>query len=90
MRGWIGTMLAVLIALATAGGVWAELHAQNADTKRRVTTLEQRQEEDRRTLRSEQREIKSDVKEVKGSMELILRKLDRMEDRMAARKPPAR
>ena len=89
MRAWLGTVLAIVVALAGVSTAWTNLAADNADTKRRLSTVEQRQEEDRRTQREEQREIKADVREVKGNVELILRKLDRMESR-AERKPPAR
>ena len=87
---WVPPTIAAAVALGGLAGVWANLNAENADTKRRLTNVEQRQEEDRRNQRVEQREIKQDVKEVKGNVDLILRKLDRMEDRMAERKPPAR
>lgn len=90
MRAWLGTALAIVVALGGISAAWTNLAADNADTKRRVTTIEQRQEEDRRTLRDEQREIKDDVKDVKSNVDLILRKLDRMEDRIVNRKPPAR
>ena len=91
MRAWLGTVLAIVVAIGSVFTAWKDLAAENADTKRRLATVEHRQEEDRRIQREEQREIKSDVKDVKGSMELILRKLDRIEDRgaRAERKPPA-
>lgn len=74
--GNILTILAMFGAVATA---YATLAADNADTKRRVSTVEERQGEARREIKDITHEIKVDVKEVKGDVQLILRKLGEME-----------
>lgn len=65
--------------LAAVGATWGTLSAENADTKRRLSTLEQRNDETRQEIKNVAHEIKGDVKEVKGDVQLILRKLDSME-----------
>ena len=74
--GNILTILAMFGALAVS---YATLSADTADTKRRLSTLEQRNEETRKEIKEVAHEIKGDVKEVKGDVQLILRKLEGME-----------
>jgi hypothetical protein len=75
----LGNVLTVIGLLAGLGGVWGTLSADNADTKRRVQTVEERVKEDRREFRSEQKEIKSDVKDVKNEVTQIRILLERMQ-----------
>ena len=70
------TMLTIAGALA---GIYAANAADNADTKRRISALEIRNDETRREIKDVAHEIKGDVKEVKGDVQLILRKLDSMQ-----------
>jgi hypothetical protein len=76
---WLGLTLAALVAMGSLM-VWVGgISADAADTKRRVTNVEQRQGEDRDAYRINQTEIKQDVKEVKSDVQTILRKLEAME-----------
>ena len=74
-----GNILTILAMFGALAGSYATLYADNADTKRRITTLEQRNEETRKEIKEVAHEIKGDVKEVKGDVQLILRKLEGME-----------
>ena len=74
--GNVLTILAFAGALATG---WVALAADSADTKRRVTVVEARQQEDRQTTQVIVKEVKDDVKETKHDVQLILRKLVEME-----------
>ena len=65
--------------LGAIAGVYAGNAAENADTKRRLTVVEARQEEARREIKETAHEIKLDVKDTKNDVQLILRKLDTME-----------
>ena len=78
---WLSILLASLIAL---GGllVWVgSISADAADTKRRVTTVEKRQEEDRVEAKQDQKEIKQDLKETKETVNKILIKLESLDQR---------
>jgi hypothetical protein len=75
----LGNALTILGMLIAIGASWATLSADNADTKRRVTVVEDRQVEDRNAYKVNQHEIKQDVKEVKSDVQTILRKLEAME-----------
>ena len=75
----VGNVLALLTMFGALAGSYATLYADSADTKRRITTLEQRNEETRKEIKDVAHEIKEDVKEVKSDVQLILRKLDSME-----------
>ena len=75
----IGNVLTILGMFGALAVSYATLSADSADTKRRITTLEQRNEETRKEIKDVAHEIKGDVKEVKGDVQLILRKLDSME-----------
>ena len=74
--GNVLTILGFAGALATG---WVTLASDNADTKRRVTTVEDRQHEDRQTTQVIVKEVKDDVKETRQDVQLILRKLVEME-----------
>ena len=76
------SITAAIASLASVVGLvaWvATVAGDQADTKRRVTTIESRQAEDRETIRRDQTEIKQDMKEVKADVQTILRKLVEME-----------
>lgn len=77
--------LALVISSLVAGGsllTWVgSLASDNADVKRRVQTIEERQKEDRRELKADQKEIKSDVRETKETVNKILIKLEAIEQR---------
>ena len=75
----VGNILTILAMFGALAGSYATLYADSADTKRRITTLEQRNEETRKEIKDVAHEIKEDVKEVKSDVQLILRKLDSME-----------
>jgi hypothetical protein len=75
----LGNVLTILGMLAAVGASWATLSADNADTKRRVQTVEERVKEDRRESRAEQKEIKADVKDVKSEVTQIRILLERMQ-----------
>jgi hypothetical protein len=79
MKAWIGLVASLFIA--AAGALW-HLSGETADTKRRVETVEKRQVEDRETIRRDQHEIKTDVKEIKDAVQKIL---IRQESQEAAR-----
>jgi uncharacterized membrane protein len=68
MKTWLGSIVAVLLAIA--GGGW-HLSAQVTDTQRRVDTVEKRQTEDRETIRRDVRETNQEVKEVKSELQQI-------------------
>ena len=72
-------ILTLLMMLGALAGVWAGNAAENADTKRRLSVVESRQEETRREIKDTAHEIKQDVKDTKTDVQLILRKLDTME-----------
>ena len=74
----LGNILTVLGMLAALGGVWGTLSADNADTKRRVTTVEKRHDDDRKETREDQKEIKQDVRETKEQVQQIRILLERM------------
>mgnify|MGYP001615153334 CR=1 FL=1 len=75
----IGNVLTILGMFGALAVSYATLSADTADTKRRITTLEQRNEETRKEIKEVAQEIKQDVKEVKGNVDAILRKLDSLE-----------
>ena len=68
MKAWAGALAALFIA--GAGAFW-HLSGETADTKRRVDTVEKRQEEDRREVRESVKETKQDVKDVKNEVQQI-------------------
>lgn len=75
----IGSIVTLVVGLLIVGGYVVAIAADNADTKRRVTNIEQRQEQDRTEEKESRREVKQDVKDVKQDVQLILRKLDAIE-----------
>ena len=75
----IGNVLTILTMLFAIGGVWATVSADNADTKRRVDTVEKRTDEDRRDGKEDRKEIKQDVKDTKEIVQQIMRKLDALD-----------
>ncbi len=81
----LSNALTILGMLAGLGAVWGTLSADNADTKRRVTTLEKRQAEDRAETKNDVREVKQDVKQIGSDVQIILRKLDAIEAGQRAR-----
>ena len=77
----LGHVLTILAMFGAMAGVWGTLNADNADTKRRVTAVEAQQLELKQEIRQTTNEIRSDVKDTKQDIQLILRKLDAMEVR---------
>ena len=75
----LGNVLTLLVMAGGVAGTYAALASDNASTKERLATLEKRNDETRTEIKSVAHEIKWDVKEVKGDVQLILRKLDAME-----------
>lgn len=82
---YLASVAGLVLALLGIGGYVAAIAADHADTKRRVTTVEQRQTEDRQTVQRDQREIKRDVKDIGENVQVILRKLDAIEAAQRAR-----
>ena len=68
----LGNVLTLLVMAGGVAGTYAALASDNASTKERLATLEKRNDETRT-------EIKSVAHEIKGDVQLILRKLDAME-----------
>lgn len=75
----LGNVLTILGMLAAIGASWATLSADNADTKRRVTVVEERQKEDRREIKQSVKETQQDVKDVKNDVQQIRIMLERMQ-----------
>ena len=75
----LGNILTILGMFGAVGLAWGERVADNADTKRRVSVIEQRQLEDRVANQADRKELKSDVKETNANVQKILRKLEAME-----------
>lgn len=72
----------VLTLLGMAGaivGSYAAISADNADTKRRVTHLEQGEQKTHTLIKENAAEVKNEVRETRDAVQLILRKLDSME-----------
>lgn len=72
----------VLTLLAMAGSlaaVWATNAADNADTKRRVTHLEQGSQATRNLIKDTVDPVARDVKETKDSVNMILQELRSMQ-----------
>ena len=88
MKAWFGPLVSLGIALGGVAAAWADLTADSRETKRRVTTVEQRQAEDRTDARRDQREIKTDIKDTKRDVQTILLKLESIqaEQKAAARR----
>ena len=68
----LGNVLTILGMLGAVGASYVTLASDSATTKQRLATLEKRNDETRT-------EIKSVAHEIKGDVQLILRKLDAME-----------
>lgn len=68
--------LSLLGAVVTA---WVAVAADNADTKRRVTSLEQQHAEQKQEQKQAVQELKKDVNDVKQDVQTVLRKLDTLE-----------
>lgn len=75
----ISHAIAGLSLLGAIISAWVALAADNADTKRRVSSLEQQHAEQREEARSVTKEIKSDIKETKQDVQTVLRKLETLE-----------
>ncbi len=75
----VGNVLTLLMMFGALAGVWGTNAADNADTKRRVTTLEQGEQSTRKIIKDTGDEIKSDVKETKQVMNMILQELRAMQ-----------
>lgn len=75
MKAWGSAIVALF--LAAAGGFW-HLSGETADTKRRVDTVEKRQQEDRLEIKQDQKEIKQDVKDTKNEVQQIRILLERL------------
>ena len=72
-------LIALIVMGGALAGVWADLAADNASTKRRIETLEDQRVVDRTEAKEERKEIKDSVRSVDGNVQLILRRLDVME-----------
>ena len=75
----LGNVLTILGMLAAIAASWATLSADNADTKRRVTTVEDRQKEDRRATTKSLEKVESKLETVGADVQKILGKLEAME-----------
>ena len=84
MNKWIAGGIAIVGPLAAlmvwVGGIAGEA----ADTKRRLATVESRQEEDRKNVKESVQRIESRVEKVDENVQQILRKMDVIEDRRRA------
>jgi len=79
MQKYIGHALTLVTVIIGLGGTWWTFAGEQADAKRRLLTLEERQKEDREERRRDVKEVKQDVKDVKIDVQTILRKLDTIE-----------
>lgn len=86
----VANVTAMIGTVIMIGAAWGERVADNADTKRRVTVLEQRQIEDRTDGKSDRDEIKKTVKETNDNVQLILQKLSGMEAAQKAERRSSR
>lgn len=75
----VGNILTILGMIGAIASVWVATAADNADTKRRVTAVESRQQEDRETTQRSVSEVKGDVKQIKSDVQSILLKLEAMQ-----------
>jgi hypothetical protein len=69
----------LLSAVVAAGGLltWVgSLSADNADVKRRLQVVEERQKEDRRETKNAVKEIQADMRETKDAVYKILVKIE--------------
>ena len=84
----ISLTLVLSCAIASAGLlVWVgSIAGDNADTKRRLSVVEERQKEDRKDTKQAVKEIQQDVKETKENVNKILIKLEAQEQRETARR----
>ena len=72
----------ILTVLGMVGAIvlgYGTLAADNADTKRRVITLEYGEQKTHSLIKENAREVKNEVRETRDAVQLILRKLDSME-----------
>lgn len=76
---FMASVATLVLTLMGIGGYVVAIAADHADTKRRVTTVEGRQAEDRSETKRDVREVKADVKQIGTDVQIILRKLDAME-----------
>lgn len=67
----LSTILSVIGMVAALAGSWFVWGQQAGELRQRVTTVEERQKEDRKVLREDQKEIKGDLKEVKSEVQQI-------------------
>jgi hypothetical protein len=74
-------ILVILGMLAAIGASWATLSADNADTKRRVTTVEDRQKEDRRDIKQRLEQFDERSRRTDENVQKILGKIEAMEKR---------
>jgi hypothetical protein len=79
MKPSLSNVLTAVALLGALGGVWGTLSADGADTKRRVTTVEQRQAEDRKDTRAAIHEVKEHVKLIDQNTQLILQEVRAMQ-----------
>jgi TolA-binding protein len=77
----LGNVLTVLGMLVGLGATWATLSADNADTKRRVTTVEDRQKEDRRDIKQRLEQFDERSRRTDENVQKILGKIEAMERR---------
>lgn len=75
----VANVVSLLAIFLTIGGAWAERVADNADTKRRLIVVEERQKEDRGNGKEDREAIKKSVNETNENVQLILRKLEVIE-----------
>lgn len=83
----LGNVLTVLGMLGGLAAVWVALSVDAADTKRRLTTAEQRQAEDRTETKEKLKDVDQKVERIDTNVNTILRKLDAMDaERRAERR----
>jgi len=76
------TLPAVLAVLGIIGGplaVWGESQLERGETKQRLSTIEKRQDEDRREIKERLQRIEDKSQRTDDNVQLILRKLDVMD-----------
>ena len=79
----------ILTLLTMAGALlvfWLNVSMDAGAQKQRIDTVEKRQNEDRVDTKEKLKEINSDVKQISGDVQRILRSLERLEGREEGRK----
>ena len=74
----IGTAVIILGMIGGPLAVWGEAQLERGSTKEKITQIEKRQAEDRRSTRENLNEVKEHVKTIDQSTQLILQELRAM------------